>query len=225
MSALIGPPNASDAVPIRPWSSVRLMVTTTWGRSPPSVGRSPACSDRWARSTRASASRWGAVRRSISVSVAGRGAASGLRADHLDVSGADRVLSHGRRRGGEFRCTDVPLSPALGSRSVAAAIRARASPSGTRATARSSSVVVVYPNPLAMPRESISATTDSICAQVECNRVSNAPSSATNAASLHCHIGRLAGEYTAAVDMPLFYNEALTNSVETSEPRRRSRDK
>ena len=68
------------AVPIRPRSIARLTVTTTWGRSPPSVGRSPASNARWARSTRASASRCAAVRRSVSLSVAGRGAASGLSA-------------------------------------------------------------------------------------------------------------------------------------------------
>lgn len=35
--------------------------------------------------------------------------------------------------------------------------------------ARTNSTVVLYPNPGAILRESISATTASICAQVECN--------------------------------------------------------
>jgi hypothetical protein len=35
ISALIGPPSAGDAVPIRSWRTGRLTVTTTWGRSPP----------------------------------------------------------------------------------------------------------------------------------------------------------------------------------------------
>ena len=55
---------------------------------------------------------------------------------------------------------------------------------GTRPIARTNSTVVGYPSVAAVPRESISATTDSSCAQVECNRVSNAVNSATNAASL-----------------------------------------
>jgi hypothetical protein len=118
---------------------------------------------------------------------------------------------------GSFGSTGAPLSPRLGSTSVAAAIRARASPCGTRATARTRSAVVRYPKPPAISRESISATTDSICAQVECNRVSNAPRSATNAASLDCQ--------AVAVDMPQFYNEALTNpaamfGAQTQEPRK-----
>lgn len=81
ISALTGPPKASDAEPIRPCSTARLTVTTTCGRSPPSVGSAPSVSARWASSTSASASRCAAVRRSTSVSVVGRGAASGLRAE------------------------------------------------------------------------------------------------------------------------------------------------
>jgi hypothetical protein len=107
---------------------------------------------------------------------------------------------------GSFGSTGAPLSPRLGSTSTAAATRALASPIDTRPTARSSSMVVVYPTVAAVPRESISATTDSICAQVECNRVSNAPNSATNAASLYCH--------TAAVDMAQFYNGAPTKPAQ-----------
>jgi len=103
---------------------------------------------------------------------------------------------------GSVGSTGAPLSPELGSTSVAAAIRARASLSGTRPIARTNSTVVGYPSVAAVPRESISATTDSSCAQVECNRVSNAANSATNAASLSCH--------TTTVDMTQFYNRAPT---------------
>jgi hypothetical protein len=53
------------ALPIRPCRTGRLTVTTTWGRSPPSVGRAPSLSAREASSTRASASRCAVVRRSI----------------------------------------------------------------------------------------------------------------------------------------------------------------
>jgi len=77
-----------------------------------------------------------------------RGDAGQYRPDHLDVGGADRMLSDRHRGSREFRAYD------------------------------------------------------NICAQVECNWVSNAPNSATNAASLSCH--------TAAVDITQFYNEALT---------------
>jgi hypothetical protein len=43
---------------------------------------------------------------------------------------------------------------------------------------------------------------ESICAQVECNRVSNAPSSVSKSASLRCHTG--------ALDMTQFYDGAPT---------------
>jgi hypothetical protein len=89
MLALIAPPSASDADPIRPCSTGSLTVTTTWGRSPPSVGSSPLLNARWASSTKASASRYAASRRSTSTSVTGRGAASGLNAERT-ISAASR---------------------------------------------------------------------------------------------------------------------------------------
>jgi hypothetical protein len=97
---------------------------------------------------------------------------------------------------GSFGATGAWPSPRPGSTSAAVASRARASLRETRAIARTNSTVVPYPNPPATPRESISATTDNTCVQVECNRVSNAPSSASNSASLPCHTG--------AVDMSQF---------------------
>jgi hypothetical protein len=80
VSVLIGPPKAGWAVLIRPCSTGRLMVSTTWGRSPLSVGSCPSLSAGAARSMRASASGCAAVRRSIAVLVLGWGAAGGLRA-------------------------------------------------------------------------------------------------------------------------------------------------
>ncbi len=90
----------------------------------------------------------------------------------------------------------APPSPRPGSTSAAAATRDRASPRDTRPTARTKSTVVRYPTVSAVPRESTSAITDSMSAQVECKQVSNADSSASSSASLPCH--------TAAVDMPPF---------------------
>ena len=88
-SALSGPPNASEADPIRPRNTARSMVTTTWGRSPPSVGRSPASNARWASSTRASASRC-------------RGGAQ------VDLGVADRT---GRRQRAQCRADDLDSFP------------------------------------------------------------------------------------------------------------------
>jgi hypothetical protein len=96
--------------------------------------------------------------------------------------------------------TGAPLSPRPGSTSAAAATRARASPRGTRPTARISSTVVGYPTVAAVPGNRFQRPPTAF-AQVECNWVSNAPNSATNAASQSCHTG--------AVDMTQFYNEAL----------------
>jgi hypothetical protein len=88
---------------------------------------------------------------------------------------------------GSLGSTGAPLSPRRGSTSPAAEIRARASLRGIRAITRTNSTVLPYPTPGAIARASIPATTESIYAQVECNQVSNAPSSASTSASLLCH--------------------------------------
>jgi hypothetical protein len=103
---------------------------------------------------------------------------------------------------GSFGSTGAPPIPRLGSTSAAAFTQARASLRGIRAIARTNSTVLPYPSPGAILRDSISATTESICAQVECICVSNAPSSASKSASLRCHTG--------AVDMAQFYDGVPT---------------
>jgi hypothetical protein len=87
VSALIGPPKASWAMPIRPCSTGRLMVSTSWGRFPLSVGSCPSLSARAARSMRASASGCGAVRRSIAVLVLGVGCGPGAQRAAEDFGG------------------------------------------------------------------------------------------------------------------------------------------
>lgn len=57
MSALIGPPSASDAEPIQPCSTGRLTGYYDLGVFAALGGSSPLPNPRWARSTRASASR------------------------------------------------------------------------------------------------------------------------------------------------------------------------
>ena len=90
---------------------------TTCGRSPPSVGSSPSFKARAASSTRASASRCAVVRKSISVSVVGRGAASGLSVQRRipAASRLDRcaVIPRPGRSGLGLRCGVSGRSPAL----------------------------------------------------------------------------------------------------------------
>lgn len=104
-----------------------LTVTTTCGRSPPSVGRSPLVNARYASSTTASASRCAAERKSTSTS--GLASQFGLhlcpllgaevrrhprqyRADHRDIGSADRVVSHRRRlrQSRSHRCATQPTA-------------------------------------------------------------------------------------------------------------------
>jgi hypothetical protein len=100
--------------------------------------------------------------------------------------------------GGSFGSIGAPFTSRWGSMSAAAFTRTRASLRGIRAIACTNFIVLPYPNPTAILRDSVSVTTESICAQVECIWVSNAPSSASTSASLLCH--------TATVDMTPLYD-------------------